>query len=100
MITIMENRRVNEAKILQMSAHARVLEAQADSEPAKRSVEAFRAAIEALREQNNRDNANADRMLEAMNSGTETGFRGDDGAGSRIPSLEKPGANTDLFPVA
>ncbi len=91
MMTMMETRRLNEAKIMQLTAQANQLEAQAASEPQKRSVEAFRAAIEAIREHNNRTTADLDRMMENMNG------RNGNGTGSAVPQLAGPGGNQALL---
>ena len=95
MMTLMENRRLNEAKIMQLTAHAEQLQATAVSEPQKRSVEAFRAAIEAIREHNNKTTADLDRMMENMNASDRSV-----GTGNSFPQLEGPENNQALLSQA
>lgn len=91
-ITMQENARVNNAKILQMEATARRLEQEADGEPARRNVEAFRAAIEAVREQNNAQNAHLDRLMENLKNGNQ-------GAGGTVQRLAGPPSNETIVPM-
>ena len=83
--------RLNDAKILQMTAHAKLLEAQATNEPQKIAVESFRAAIEAIREHNKNQQADLDRMMENLN-GSNPGTSG------AVPSLEGPPSNPMSLP--
>lgn len=71
-VTMQETQRLNAAKIMQLTAQADLLEAQAQSEPGKQNVAAFRAGIEAIREQNKTVNDTLDRMMEEMKNGTRT----------------------------
>lgn len=75
-ITMQETIRVNNAKILEMEARAKDMDAKAQNEGAKQNVAAFRAGIEAIREQNNQTNSQLDRMMEAMNGGQTNGMGG------------------------
>ncbi len=95
MIKLMEERRLSEAKILEMTARAKVLEAQATSEPQKHAVEAFRVAIEAIREHNKNQNDQLDRMMEQMNGNSSGAF----GTGGPVPGLAGSGGNQALLPA-
>lgn len=68
-----ENVRVNNAKIAALVAQAQKMEAEAQSEPGKQNVAAFRAGIEAIREQNAQANAQLDRMMEDFRNDSNRG---------------------------
>lgn len=87
-VTMQENVRLNTAKIAQLTATANKLEIEAQSEPAKQNVAAFRAGIEALREQNKQNNAQLDRMMEQINAAREANT----GTGT-IPGMAAPSGN-------
>lgn len=90
-ITMQETRRLNDAKIAELSAKAAVLEAQARSEPEKQAVAAFRAAIEAMREQNQQVNNDLDRMMEQFNATRE------ERASAGIPALEGTPSDSEVL---
>lgn len=71
MMTMQETRRLNDMKIMQLQAQAKLLEAQAESEPGKQNVAAFRAGIEAIREHNKGLDSQLDRMMRTMENGRE-----------------------------
>jgi len=77
-ITMQETQRVNNAKIEELTAKALKMEEEAKGESGKANVAAFRAGIEAMREQNNHANAQLDRMME--------GFKNDKSSGSGAAS--------------
>jgi hypothetical protein len=81
-ITMQETSRLNSAKIAQLEAQAAKLQIDAQTEPQKNAVAAFRAAIEAMREQNNSVNAQLDREMESLNNVRKSR------ASAVIPSLE------------
>lgn len=85
-LTMQETFRLNSAKIMEMEARARELDAKADNEPAKQNVAAFRAGIEAIREQNNSINSQLDRMMEQHNAGNV-------GGGGAVPGMEATSGN-------
>lgn len=87
-MTMQETVRMNNAKILELMAKAKLLEEQADGEPGRRNVEAFRAGIEAIREQNKAHESQLDKMMESMNVNQR-------GAGT-VPSLEGPSSNSPI----
>jgi hypothetical protein len=66
-LNMQENVRLNTAKIAELTAKANKLDAEATSEPGKQNVAAFRAGIEAMREQNAQANAHLDRLMESLN---------------------------------
>jgi chaperonin GroES len=86
-VTMQETVRANTAKIAELMAKAMKYEREADSEPAKQNVAAFRAGIEAMREQNNQANSQLDRMMEEMKgeSGKRTAVSGVEATSSDDP---------------
>ena len=68
-LTMQETVRLNTAKIQQLMAQAARLEEQAGSEKGKQQITAFRAGIEAMREQNASMNKQLDMMMTEMKNG-------------------------------
>lgn len=87
-ITMQETVRVNTAKIMQLEASAREMDAAAASEADKQKITAFRAGIEAMREQNNAINAQLDRAMESLNAGTTA-----IGMGGAVSGMAAPSSN-------
>ena len=98
-VTMQETQRLNAAKIMQLTAQADLLEAQAQSEPGKQNVAAFRAGIEAIREQNKTVNDTLDRMMEDMKNGSR-GINQGGGAtppmGTGVPGMVTPPNDTGV----
>lgn len=90
-IKMQEEIKLNEVKILEMTASAEKLMAQATEEPAKNRINAFRAAIEAMRERNNKMSLDLDRLMETSNVEPSV----DSGTGG-LPSLEISPNNSPL----
>lgn len=80
---LQETIRVNEAKIVLLTAQAERMMTEANEAPAKNRINAFRASIEAMRERNAQINAQADRLLEGLDNESTTNA----GAG-RVPPME------------
>lgn len=93
--TMQETVRLNNAKIAQLTAQADKLAQEATSMPDKQKVEAFRAAIEAMREQNNQVNAQLDRMVESFNASQSEGA----GTVGAVQGLAGPGSNPAILPM-
>jgi outer membrane murein-binding lipoprotein Lpp len=93
MITMQETARVNSAKIQQLTQQAMLMEKQASTLEGKQQVEAFRAGIEAMREQNNQTNTALDRMMESFNESRKANA----GTVGALPSLET--APSDQAPI-
>jgi chaperonin GroES len=81
-LTMQENQRINSAKIAELIAKANKLDEEAETVGAKAQVEAFRAAIEAMREQHDHTNTTLDRMMETVNANRSEQF-----ATKRLPEL-------------
>lgn len=91
-MTLQEDVRVNNAKIQELMAKASLLAEQAEGEPGRRNVEAFRAGIEAMREQNKQRESQLDRMMEMFNgeqrrTGTVSGMEGGSGNSALSPAF-------------
>lgn len=69
MMTLQSQQQVNNAKILQLQAQAFKLQAEGESEPEKNRINAFNAAIQAMREENARMDSQINTMLETMSNG-------------------------------
>jgi chaperonin GroES len=95
-MTLQETIRLNNAKIFDLMAKAASLQKSAQTEEAKLSVEAFRAAIEAMREDNKRNETMLDRMMEERKNAREAG----QSAGTGILGVEDPSSNQSLLPMA
>lgn len=89
MVTMQETVRLNSAKIQQLTQQAMLMEKQASTLEGKQQVEAFRAGIEAMREQNNQTNTALDRMMESFNESRKANL----GATAALPSLETTPGN-------
>lgn len=74
-LTMQETVRMNTAKIQQLMAQAVKLEEQARGESGKQQIAAFRAGIEAMREQNAQVNAQLDRVMAEMRNDREGNAR-------------------------
>jgi nitric oxide reductase activation protein len=93
-MTTQMNLRLNDAKIMELTAKANLMEAQAVSLPAKQNVEAFRAGIEALREQNKGMEIELNRMMESRKNARSIGTNpAPAGAAGTVPLLEGPPSN-------
>lgn len=91
-LTLQENSRVNNAKIQELMMKAAQMEEETKAIPGKHNVEAFRAGIEALREQNNATNAQLDRMMEGLKNGDSRGT-------GEIQSVEGRPGNGEVLPM-
>lgn len=91
-IQLQETSRLNQAKIMETMAKVEVLQSQIQTEPVKMQIEAFRAAIEAMREQNKMADSNLNRLMESMKNGTQGTIGG-------IPPVEGIGSNQGLLPA-
>lgn len=94
--TMQETVRLNNAKIAELMAQAAKLTEDAAGAKDKQKIEAFRAAIEAMREQNNQVNAQLDRMVESFNATTQSDGTG---AGGAIQGMGATGGNSAVLPV-
>jgi len=93
-MTTQMNLRLNDAKIMELTAKANLMEAQAVSLPAKQNVEAFRAGIEALREQNKGMEVELNRMMESRKNARSPAINSvPAGAAGTVPLLEGPPSN-------
>ena len=96
-LTMQETVRMNTAKIQQLMAQAVNLEEQARGESGKQQIAAFRAGIEAMREQNAQVNAQLDRVMEEMRNDRE-------GNAGTVPRMEgasgNPAVDAMAFPTA
>lgn len=75
-LTLQETVRLNTAKIRQLEASAQDMMSKATTEADKQKVAAFRAGIEAMREQNAQTNAQLDRIMANVGSGQTNGMGG------------------------
>lgn len=85
-ITIQETARLNNAKILELSAQAFRLQEEGKNVEAQQKVTAFRAAIELMREQNKQITSQLDSLMEIGKNELESG-QGSNPAGA-VPGME------------
>ncbi len=71
-MTLQETQRLNNAKIMQLEAQAASLQKTAQLADSDMQIQAFRAAIEALREQNKNSSAQFDQLMELGNNVTQS----------------------------
>lgn len=94
-MNLQETVRVNTAKIAQMDAQANLLAAEASSLPQKQQVEAFRAGIEAFREQNKVNTDILDKMMEQFNESRKQQASSDGRGIGALPSMEVPSGDEE-----
>lgn len=93
-VTLQENRRLNDAKIIQLQAQAFKLMEEGENVKAGQQIEAFRAAMELMREQGNLYDKQIQSLMEIGKNELESR-----GTSPIIPSLEGPSSNTAGLPV-
>lgn len=87
-MNLMLQQRLNEAKILELVASTEKVNAETADVGAKNRINAFRAGIEAVREQNKQLNSQIDTMLEEIRNGTARSARQ-----GGVPLLEGTSSN-------
>lgn len=98
-VELMENRRLNAAKILQLQAQAMKLSADAADTQAAQRLEAFNMALDTLRVQNETLDSRI-KALQVMSNGTESESPGAGGAGSMEEEPSNRGGNGVAAPMA
>lgn len=89
-MSLQEQRRMNTAKIIEMSAKATALMENVKDKKVQQRINAFNAAIGALKEDNNQLAQQIDKLIEAMSNDTGS----ENAGGGSLPSLEGSPSNT------
>ncbi len=90
-LTMQEQFRLNSAKIMELEASAAKMMVEAQTEPQRANVEAFRASIEMMRENNKKLDAQLDRIMEGVRNEQSGG-----GVQPAIPGMEETSGNARL----
>lgn len=94
-ISLQETAKLNNAKILELQAKAFKLQEEGKGEATTQQINAFNAAVNAIREQNRHIDTQVNRMLQELENGTQSGNIGSPGA---ISTLEGPPSNSEAVP--
>jgi len=97
-MTLQENRRVNDAKIMELAAKAFKLQEEGESVKAGQQIEAFRASMELMRMESEQYNKQLNSLMEIGKNELEG--RGLSGNSGNVPLLEGPSGNTGDLPTA
>jgi len=93
--SMQETIKLNEAKIILLTAQTEKLLVEADEAPNQNRINAFRASIEAMRERNSQLNADADRILEGLTNERDTADR----SRGNVSGMEVPPDDTTTIPM-
>lgn len=93
-MTLMENRRLNDAKIQQLAAQAFKLMEEGNNVQASQKIESFRAAMELMREESKNYTSQIESLMEIGKNELESR-----GSATSIPGMAGPSNNTALVPV-
>lgn len=91
-MTLQENRRVNDAKIMELAAKAFKAQEEGESVKAGQQIDAFRASMELMRMESDNWTQQINSLMEIGKNELEA--RGDSGMGTGLPQLEGPSGNS------